>query len=359
MNKKITPTPKKKVKIALQGGGSYGAFSWGVLDRLLEDDRIEITAASGASAGAMNAVAMAQGMDENGIQGAREHLAKLWDILEYKNFIQEISAFNKFASKNKKQKKVSKPKPMQGVKSAFQITVMAAMKNTHEILERLLLRAINFQTLKYNTDGFPFFVSTTEIDENICRVFDRNDISAKALTASCAIPMMIGTVKIDGKRYWDGGLTDNPAIFAMDEIEGDLIVIQTFPIVSEDVKKTPLAVRLNTLRSNASIRKDINAIQKDNARHDRDPKAAEKLGIRKTHTHLIHGDCDISPGHAMNFTRSHTDTLFEKGRAAADAWLKENFDNIGVNSTFKADYKDPPPPHQQRSTSNPKGARRP
>lgn len=344
----MTQHKTKKVKLALQGGGSFGAFTWGVIDRLLEDDRIEIVAASGASAGAMNAVAMAQGMDRGGRQGARDNLRAFWEGFGYHKLLQKLPKIGKFTSEiEKKLQSITamyhssdKGGILRGLQSYFQAAIISAASNSSGIFEKVLSEQIDFEELRKNKDGFPVFVSATDIDAHAPRVFDRSDLNDLALKASCAIPMVIGSVEIDGREYWDGSFTENPAVEPMDDFDGDLIFVQTFPILdrsdAEDDGVTPFQ-RLSELSSNSSLRKDINRIQKDNARYDFNPKAAKALGIKKTHTHLINCGSSIDAAHMMNFDPKHIDNLYKQGYEAADKWLAKNFASLGVESTYKGD----------------------
>ena len=343
----MTHQPAKKVKLALQGGGSFGAFTWGVIDRLLEDDRIEITAATGASAGAMNAVAMAQGMDRGGKPAAREKLREFWEGFGYHKLLSKLPKIGKFTSELERRMlgltaryhKKEKGGILRGLQSAFQAAVISSASNSTEIFEKILSDVIDFDELKKNKDGFPVFASATDIAAHAPRVFDRSDLSSKALKASCAIPMVIGAVEIDGRQYWDGSFTENPAIDPIEKYDGDLIVVQTFPILdrSQSDEAVPALKRLSELSSNSSLRKDINRIQKDNARYDQNPEAATALGIKKTHTHLINCGRSVDAKHMMNFDRKHIERLYNQGYETADQWLKDNFKHIGAKSTYKGD----------------------
>ncbi|MGM0421630.1 MAG: patatin-like phospholipase family protein [Pseudomonadota bacterium] len=303
---------KKKIKLALQGGGAYGAFTWGVLDRLLEDERIEITAVSGASAGAMNAVALAEGMDKNGADGARKHLKALWEGMKSDKY---------------------------NVASVFSNVFNVATSRLKNVLQERLDKAVDFQFLKDTPNGLPFFVIASDIDSHKPRVFTRKDICAKAVKASCAVPFIFSPIELEGRRYWDGALTDNPAISPMEDVEGDLMIIQTFPLLEHTTTNERFSTqdRILEFGLNASIRKDVNAIQKDNERYDKNPKAAKALGIRKTHTHLINIGRSIKSSRAMDFDHRHVDKLYQKGRQAADLWLAQNAHKLGVESTFTGD----------------------
>jgi NTE family protein len=283
-----------------------------VLDRLLEEGNIEITAVSGASAGSMNAVALAQGMDKNGPEGARKNLKDFWDGMKSDRY---------------------------NVASVFSDIFNLATSRIKTVLRERLNKAIDFKSLQDTPNGLPLFVIASDVDNHKPRIFTRKDICAKAVKASCAVPFIFSPVELDGRRYWDGALTDNPAISPMEDIEGDLVIIQTFPLLDKTQTKSRFSSqdRLMEFAANASIRKDVNAIQKDNERYDKNPKAAKELGIRKTHTHLINIGRPLKSSRAMDFDHRHINKLYQYGRKAADAWLAQNAHKLGVESTFTGD----------------------
>jgi len=308
---KLATAKTKKIKLALQGGAAFGAFQWGVIDSLLRDGRIEITAVSGASIGAMNSVALAQGLDQGSNATARKSLNKLWNALSANSVDKDMGV---------------------QLKMIFAMAV-SGLKGT---IKSSLNQVVDFDALKQNKNGVPLFISALDVKTQKARIFTRKDISVEAVQASGAVPLLIGSVKVDGREYLDGALIENPVIESMADIDGDLLVIQTFP--SLDAPHNTSHEATNTMM-NVGMFKDITQIQKDNERFDKNPKAARALGIKKTHTHMINIGEPVKVHNAMNFTTQHLNALFIKGREVADKWLAQNFDSLGVESTFVADHK--------------------
>lgn len=355
--------PKKKVTLALQGGASYGAFTWGVLDRLLEDERIEIVGISGASAGALNAVALAYGMDEGGRKGAQNCLRQTWTKLSYEEISKDmpylgakskvmnkgLSAVFNFLSKYDKRGRVK------ATQAKIQGAVIALTSGKGDFFEDNIGRIIDFDSLKKKQDGIPLFVSATDIHNHKSRIFDRTDISARAVKASCALPEIFDDVIINGRLYWDGGFTDNPAITPLKECDAeDIIIIQTLPILKRKAPEEQATDEdmLYELLFNASVRKDIQAIQMDNARVRKDPEAAKKLGIKKINTHIINSGKVMPSKLTMCFDQDHLKTLHDMGYMAADKFLADHFDKIGNDSSFTMNTARPPSAHMRYRKEN-------
>ena len=356
---------RKKIALALQGGAAYGAFTWGVLDRLLQDERIEIVAVSGTSAGGLNAVALAYGLDMGGRDKAREVLKKVWNSLTYDEAIQNMPVIGKTSSNLNKAlrrafeniKKYDKNGKLKAVQSATQGTMMGFLNRKAGLFEEVLEDSIDFKELQKNKSGIPVFVSVTDVNVHSARIFTRDDISAKSVKASCAIPVVIGGVEIDSNIYWDGGFMDNPHIEALKDCNtDDILIVQTIPFLMRESSDKPnsTADRVLEFRANASIRKDLEYIEKDNERFLKNPKAAKKLGIKKINTHLINANKELKASHMLAFDRLHIDELYELGVKAADEWIKANFDKIGKESSFKITDKSSKPHLKKGHISKPK-----
>ena len=348
------PVKKKKIALALQGGAAYGAFTWGVLDRLLEDERIEITAVSGTSAGAMNAAALASGLDENGAEGAKNKLKELWNTLAYDEVVKNVPYLGGAGSKSNRMLsrmlKQVMPETAAGdlvktFKAFTQGTTMSLINGKDGLFEEQLEKIIDFDTLRSKKDGIPLFVAATDINAHKERIFDRSDVTAKAVKASCALPLIVGAVEIDGRLYWDGGYLANPAIAPLkDGDAADILVIQTIHMQERD-GMAPIKSgidRLMEFTNNASLRRDLEEIGRDNARIAQNPKAAKALGLREIRTHGIQIGKELKAEHMMCFDRDHIDELYAAGRKAADDWIRQNFRHIGRKSTFTRDAVQPP-----------------
>jgi NTE family protein len=355
--------PKKKVTLALQGGASYGAFTWGVLDRLLEDDRIEVVGISGASAGALNAVAVAYGMDENGPEGARNALRQIWHRLSYEEIAKDMPVLGKKSETMNKGLsavfnalgKIGNGTKVKAAHAKIQAAIIAMTTGKGDFFEDNIGQVIDFESMKKKQDGLPLFITATDIHNHKSRIFDRTDISAKSVKASCALPELFNDVVINGRLYWDGGFTENPAITPLKECNADdIIIIQTLPFLKRDGKddKATDDDMLYELLFNSSVRKDVQYIQYDNARYDRDPEAAKKLGIKKIHTHIINSGQVMPSKLTMCFDRDHLQTLHDMGYMAADKFIEDHFDAIGKRSSFTMNTARPPSAHKRYKKEN-------
>ncbi|MET3139490.1 NTE family protein, partial [Undibacterium sp. GrIS 1.2] len=203
----------KLVTLALQGGGSHGAFTWGVLDRLLEDDRIDIEAISGASAGAMNATVLAFGYAIDGRDGARQALKNFWESVAAKapfSFISQETAASDDITKQS------------DLPAAMKHTIsLARFFSPHQLnpfdinpLRDILLAQIDFERIR-SSSQIKLFIATTNVSTGTLRLFGNKQLSLDVLLASACLPMMHRAIDIDGDAYWDGGLTANPPLFPL------------------------------------------------------------------------------------------------------------------------------------------------
>jgi NTE family protein len=340
MTRGRTSNPRR-LNLALQGGGAHGAFTWGVLDRLLEDDRIEIEGISGTSAGAMNAAILAQGFVSGGKDGARKSLDKFWH---------RIAAYSSFG-------------PMR--RSAIQ-RIFGNWNLDHSLghiwLDAVLrfLSPYQFNALGLNPlrdilaaeidihavgtcDQFKLFVCATNVRTGKIRVFDRMALTIDALLASACLPHVFRAVEIDGDPYWDGGYMGNPAIFPL--IYGcdsaDVVIVQINPLTREGIPKTVAEIsnRLNEISFNSSLMREMRAVAFVNRLLDEEwltPEAASRL--KRMRIHLIAGGDDMEDlGVASKFNaeREFLEHLKSVGRRCTDAWLDANIADIGKRSTVK------------------------
>lgn len=352
-NKKSQQPEKKKVTLALQGGGAFGAFAWGVIDRLLEDERIEITGVSGSSAGAVNAVALAHGLDKGGPEEARKTMFEVW-----RNFAMDRMMFGKSEMGDRLQELNEAIQDMDVtgtlrradslthhfMSAALGASPKAWAKYVRDMnLQGKLEENISFEDIRNAKDGIPVFVCATDLHGFVPKVFERDEMTADMVAASGAVPGIFPAVEIDGREYWDGVFSENPAMEPLKDCDGsDIIVIQTVPMQHDTSHPdTPFEEMFRQVQHglNIGMRKDVENIQKDNARVKKDPEAAKKLGIKEIHTHMIKDDehipnMDLVDMHYTNW--KHLRELHDIGYKAADQWLKDNFDKLGNESTFNA-----------------------
>ncbi|MEM6489706.1 MAG: patatin-like phospholipase family protein [Pseudomonadota bacterium] len=325
----------KTVNLALQGGGSHGAFTWGVLDRILEEDRLWIDAISGTSAGAMNAVVAAQGMYDGQAEGARRALHDFWyavaeagkgspirrsplDVL-FGNWSLDTSPSYLAADLFSR------------IASPYETNPL----NMHPLRD-LLDQHIDFDKVRCCND-LGLYLSATNVETGRVRVFKRDEIHRDVVLASACLPHMFQAVEIDGSHYWDGGYMGNPVLFPfIDESpSADIVIIQINPVVRPGVPKTAreIANRVNEITFNASLLRELRAIDfVDRLKSDGYlPDAYRQMRI-----HMIEGRKRMRPLGAsskLNTEWAFLRHLFDIGRDAADRWLGRNFDSIGEAST--------------------------
>jgi NTE family protein len=345
-----SPPPVHTINLALQGGGSHGAFTWGVLDGLLADPRIDLDGLSGASAGAVNAVALASGYvkglaaGRDPRQSARDSLARLW---------QEISAWGTLGSLN--QRLVSMmwgglPQELAptNMLAAWQNLFAPAQSNPLEInpLRDLLEREIDFEAIA-RSPKLKVFVSATHINTGRAVIFSGRQLTSQAVMASACLPLLFRAVRIDGEDYWDGGYAVNPPLTPLIQACAgrDLMLVQINPLKRQRGPKTrnDILDRINELTFNASLLTQMRSIDFINRLIE---EGALQAG-RCKHVLLHRIDGGAAMEHYPASSRTSTDAamirkLFEVGREAADHWLAHHFTALGQRGTvdIRRDYLD-------------------
>ena len=252
----------KTINLALQGGGSHGAFAWGALDRILEDERIVIEGIVGTSAGAMNAVVTAYGLTLGGNQGARRALRTFWEAVGSAGAwsIMQPSLLDKMISPGSLD--YSPGWVLMDTLSRVWSPYQMNPANYHPLRD-ILKEQIDFERLS-RSDKVKLFVCASNVFTNRLRVFDRSDVSVDAVVASGCIPSVFQAVEINGEYFWDGGYMGNPPIFPLiyNCASADVLLIMVNPIHIEQVPQTAQAIldRINTLSFNSSLMREMRAI---------------------------------------------------------------------------------------------------
>lgn len=330
-------TGRKTVDLALQGGGAHGALTWGVLDRLLEDERIEIATISGTSAGAMNAVVMAEGLDRGGRTGAREALATFWKAVSDAAMWSPIqrTAWNKMTGNYSLEDSPAFHFFEQLTRqfSPYELNPM----NVNPLRD-LLGSLVDFDRVNH-CDALKVFVTATHVRTGRGRVFTQPDLSVDTVMASACLPFMFQAVEIDGEAYWDGGYIGNPALYPLveDQSTRDLIVVQINPMVRDAVPKTgrDIVNRINEITFNASLIKELRTIELLHRLIESEKLESERY--RDIYVHMIHADEDLQDLDASSKMNAEWDYLLHlkaRGRLWANAFLEQHFDALGVRSTF-------------------------
>jgi NTE family protein len=337
----VTAARPKSLALALQGGGAHGAFTWGVLDRLIEDERIAIDGISGASAGAVNAAALAAGLLSGGRDGARATLAKLWSR------ISQLTRFNPLNTGP-----VGRlTQHMEGNGSASQLAIelMTRVFSPYQLnpldinpLRDILNELIDFEALKRD-DAIPLFIAATNVATGRVRIFENAELDVDSLLASACLPQVNQALRIGDDYYWDGGFAANPPVFPLiaNGRAADILVVQVeaphreaLPVSAADIRN-----RLSQIVFNATLMREIDALSYMRQMCDTLLPTGNRLArrIRKLHLHSVDGGSvmhELSASSKMTPDRKFVERLRDLGRAQAEEWLARNFTALGNRSTI-------------------------
>ena len=327
---------QKNVNLALQGGGSHGAFTWGVLDKLLEDGRINFSGISGTSAGAINAVLYADGMKKNGKEGAREAMHNFWHKLSMAANWSPIkrNAYNVMTGNWSVDTSVG----------FLFYTALTRFLSPYQLnplnfnpIKDILDECIDFERVRC-CDKTQLFISATNVETGLVRVFESHELTSEMVIASCCLPQVFQAVEIDGIPYWDGGYMGNPVLFPFfDHTDcADILVVQINPIERKGTPKTPQAIsdRINEIGFNSSLLKDLRSVAFVSKLIQRGVLSADEY--RDNHIHIIANQEALKPlgvSSKMNLEWSFLLHLRDIGRATAEKWLAENFTHVGEKSS--------------------------
>jgi NTE family protein len=332
--------PPKRINLALQGGGAHGAFTWGVLEQLLADDRIAVEGVSGTSAGAVNAVMLADGLMRGGREEAQKRLADFWRAAS--------STGNLPALQREVMQRLLSFTPIEGTPVQAWIDTLSRYFSPYDVnplninpLKDLIERFVDFDQLRA-ADHLQLFVSATNVQTGRVRIFSREKITAEAVMASACLPTIFRAVEIDGVPYWDGGYLGNPVIFPFFRTTSteDVLVVQINPLVRQatPMSSSEIMNRINEITFNSSLIGEYRAIEFVARLIDqgRLPRGTGPGQYRRINVHRI--VLDRSGAHFDAFSKLSTDyDFFEmlrvSGRRAARRFLDEHFDDIGKKST--------------------------
>jgi NTE family protein len=335
------PVVKKKINLALQGGGAHGAFTWGVLDFLLEDGRLIFEGVSGASAGAINAVTLVDGLARGGPEEARKRLADLWRRVSIDGDLPPVQ--------RKIVERLMSFKPLEGTPMQAWFDALSQYFSPYDVnplninpLKDLIERHVDFEAVRAFKD-IQLYISATNVVTGRLRIFPRDKITAEAVMASACLPALFQAVVIDGVPYWDGGYLGNPVIFPLfrDTTTEDVLIVQINPIERQEVPTSSQDIlnRINEISFNSSLFAEFRAMEFV-ARLIDQGRLAHGTGAgqyRRVNAHRV-----VLGGEHKTFTaatKMSTDydffrMLHASGRRAARLFLDEHFDDIGMRSTF-------------------------
>ena len=326
----------KRINLALQGGGAHGAFTWGVLDKILEDGRLEIAAISGTSAGAMNAVALADGYTAGGPDGAREKLEGFWSAMSkaarnspIKRAPIDVLMGNWSLDKSWGYQAMD---AMSRMFSPYQLNPLN-MNPLKEVLES----CVDFDCVQ-SCNAIKLYISATNVETGRVKVFDSADLTSDMVMASACLPHMYQAVVIDGVPYWDGGYMGNPSLFPFHagSDTADIVVIQINPVVRKGTPRSAQEIqnRLNEISFNSSLLKELRAI--DFVARLIEEGTLDGSKYRRERVHIIENQGALIPLGAsskMNAEWAFLTHLRDLGRDTATAWLAENYAAVGERGT--------------------------
>ncbi|THU01979.1 patatin-like phospholipase family protein [Lampropedia puyangensis] len=345
-NKKHTAKPQE-LNLALQGGGSHGAFTWGVLDALLEEGVYRFEGISGTSAGAMNATVLAAGFAKAAdlhIPDEQEALAKGSELARQtlRNFWEAVGTLGAFLTASPSHLAAQWMPWLKPLMSSSPLS--PAQTNPMDInpLRSLLRQQVDFDLIKqYQGGGLVprLFIGATNVRTGRSKVFESDDLGLDALMASACLPQIFNAVEIDGEHYWDGGYSGNPAIYPLiyRTRADDVLLVQINPIETESVPKTmpEILERINEVTFNASLLSELRAIEF--VRRLLDEGRLDASQYKSMRMHRIDGGAFLQTFGSDSKLRSDIgflQKLFARGRESAQQWLQQHREDIGVRSTL-------------------------
>ncbi|MET4114238.1 NTE family protein [Bradyrhizobium sp. JR1.5] len=307
---RANPWPPQKLSLALQGGGTFAAFTWGVLERLLEEPPIAIDTISGASAGAINALLLASGFAEGGREGARARLNRFWIRLMHEASFRSLMLIGGFSPA--------------GSSVAFGPTLRSGQFDPFDLdpLRQALSRDINFSALR-DPSCPKLLIAATRIRDGQQQIFRNDAITADVALASTCPPLVHCAVEIDGEAYWDGGLGGNPPLLRLvqDTTSTEILLVQVTPARDSYVPITLAAIdrRLDQIAANAALNAEIAAMEWAQS------QAASSLRLSRIAAEdFVDG---LAQRSSTDLGRGFIRALHRSGREAAGRWLKQGTDH--------------------------------
>jgi NTE family protein len=332
----------KKINLALQGGGAHGAFTWGVLDRLLQEDGLEIAGISGTSAGALNGAALKAGMISGGRQGARDNLEWLWMQVAGVTDLRMGDWMAPFGLQTLSKQIGFSPAYLLG----DAVTRVVSPYGYGPLYQNPLSDIVaKFDYDRVCNAHEPlFFVGATRVRNGKIRIFEGDEIGPDALMASACLPTVFQAVEMFDKTtdrieaFWDGGFTGNPALFPLfnEKLPEDIVIININPLERDEIPVTPQDIqnRINEISFNSSLLRELRAIEFVQRLIDEGTLSSNRM--RRVRIHMIADDvlmAKLSAATKMVANPHVISQLKEAGITAAEAFLRDDVDNIGTRSS--------------------------
>ena len=325
------PGAERTLSLALQGGGAHGAFTWGVLDALLEDGRLAVEAITGASAGAMNAVVMVEGWLDGGIDGARSALETFWRRASLDGSLSPAQR--------------ALLGLMLGFWSKAWTDVIAPGFSPYQTnplninpLRDAIDALIDFDRVRACAD-VQIFISATNVWTGKVATFRRQELTADHLMASACLPTVFQAVEIDGVPYWDGGYMGNPALFPLfdETMTDDILLVQINPLERRQTPRTVREIhnRLNEITFNSTLLRELRAVafvQRLIEEGKLSPDEHKNVHLHRIDAGGVLDDHEASS--KRNAEWAYFVQLRDAGRRTAQSWLADHYGAIGVRSTL-------------------------
>lgn len=329
---------EKLIDLALQGGGAHGAYTWGVLDRLLEEENLRIDGISGTSAGAMNAVVLADGYSKGGAQGARDALEAFW---------KQVSDAARFSFLQRSPLDVMLGKwSLDHTPFFITMDILSRLFSPYDLnplginpLCDILTKSIDFKQL--SKSSIKLFITATNVSTGRGRVFRNNEITPEVLLASACLPTIFKAVEINGEHYWDGGYSGNPTITPLirECKSQDTILVQINPVTRPDFPQSARDIlnRLNEVSFNAVLLKELRMIALlRQLAIPADCEGGKWAGMR---IHRVNSDIMVELGYSskLNAEWDFLLMLRDEGRRSAEEFLTNHAADLGKRSSFDLD----------------------
>ena len=323
------------VNLALQGGGAHGAFTWGVLDALLEDGRLQFDGVSGTSAGAMNAVMLAQGLMAGGADGARTALRNFWSAV--------ATSLPFEVARPTADGKDMRLAPAMQLMLQWTHYFSPEQLNPFDLnpLRQILSKQVDFERLRAHSP-VKLFVSATHANSGKLRLFRAEELTPDAVLASACLPTMHRSVVIDGEPYWDGGYAANPAVFPLfHECRArDILLVMLAPLKHSATPQSAADIksRMMELAFNATFLREMRMFARLHAQVTRSWWRLGSLERRlaQTHFHVIEASeqmAALSSESKLAAQLPFFEQLKAQGRDHAQAWLAANHTHVGQRSS--------------------------
>lgn len=347
----MPPAPKTRtLNLALQGGGAHGAFTWGVLDALLEEDSLAFEGMTATSAGSMNAAVLISGFVKDGREGARAALESFWravaDAGDVWGAAQTKSSWEAFEKGNPLVKWFGLEDANEAALFAF-TEAMNWTFSPYQLnplglnpLRDILERHVDRKAIRASKT-FKLFVCATNVRTGAAKVFSNDDITVDALLASAALPFLFQAVEIDGQAYWDGGYMGNPSLWPLfyEATCRDILLVHINPVVRRTLPRRAYAIqnRLNEITFNASLLKELRAIAFVKKLIADDMLRPEhKNRYKDILFHAIRTDdvmADLSIASKYDTDWAFLLRLRDMGRRKAKSWLRRHLDAVGESAS--------------------------